>query len=147
MADFLSKDQRSDLMSRIRDRDTAPERYVRKTLWAAGFRYRLNVRMLPGKPDLVFARYRTVVFVQGCFWHGHDCRKGQRLPKTNVEFWSGKITKNMRRDRMNRSKLEALGWHVVQIWECRLSQHTASLLDHLERLKATTIAGQDSIHE
>ena len=136
MADSLTKDQRSSLMSRVRDRNTAPERHVRKALWVAGFRYRLNVRTLPGKPDVVLARYRTVVFVQGCFWHGHNCRKGERLPKTNVEFWRGKIAENMRRDGVNRAKLETLGWNVVLVWECNLSRDTESLLNHLSRLKA-----------
>ena len=144
MSDFLTKDQRSKLMARIRDRNTAPERYVRRVVWTAGFRYRLNVRTLPGKPDLVLARYRTVVFVQGCFWHGHSCRKGERLPKTNVAFWSAKIATNVKRDSVNISKLEASGWTVCLIWECNLSEDTDALLVHLNRLRSGILSNATS---
>ena len=123
-------------MSRVRGRDTLPERRVRKAVWAAGFRYRLNVRELPGAPDLVFRRYRTVALVQGCFWHSHDCRKGQRRPTSNREFWDHKLDGNVVRDAANYARLRELGWNVFLVWECDLHQGTGSLLAHLGRLRA-----------
>lgn len=133
--DTLSKATRSTLMSRVRTRGTAAERHVRKAVWASGFRYRLNVRRLPGTPDLVLRKYRTAVLVQGCFWHGHDCRKGRR-PTTNTDFWNHKLDGNIARDAANRSKLQSLGWRVFIVWECRLRDDTKSLLAHLEGLRA-----------
>ena len=135
MSDFLTKESRSQLMSRIRSRGTSPERYVRRVLWTAGFRYRLNVRKLPGTPDLVLTRYDTVVLVQGCFWHGHDCLKGRRRPTTNPEFWNRKLDTNIVRDEANRAKLEKLGWTVLLVWECRLHDDTSALLAHLQLLR------------
>lgn len=119
-------------MSRVRNRGTTAERYVRRAVWSAGFRYRLNVRKLPGTPDLVLRRHRTVVLVQGCFWHGHSCRKGQRRPATNAEFWNHKLDGNIARDAMNRAKLRELGWTVFVVWECRLAEDTSALLVHLQ---------------
>ena len=135
MADFLTKDRRSALMSRVRNRGTAAEQYVRQAVWHAGFRYRLNVRKLPSAPDLVMRRYQTAVLVQGCFWHGHDCRKGQTRPATNTEFWNKKLDGNIARDAANQAKLEALGWNVFVVWECRLHKDTIALLAHLKILR------------
>ena len=135
MADFLSKERRSALMSRVRNRGTSAELYVRQAVWHAGFRYRLNVRKLPGTPDLVLPRYRTVVLVQGCFWHGHDCPKGQRRPATNPEFWNRKLDGNLARDAANLAKLAEAGWRVFVIWECSLDKETAILLNHLRQLR------------
>ena len=132
VVDFLTTESRSELMSRVRNRGTAAERYVRKSVWAAGFRYRLNVRKLPGAPDLVLRRYRTAVLVQGCFWHGHSCRKGQRRPATNTEFWNRKLDGNITRDAANQAKLAELGWTVFVVWECRLTEGTAALLSYLQ---------------
>ena len=132
VADFLTPESRSALMSRVRNRGTAAERYVRRAVWMAGFRYRLNVRKLPGAPDLALRRYRTVVLVQGCFWHGHSCRKGQRRPATNTDFWNSKLDGNLARDAANQAKLTALGWTVFVIWECRLAEDTAALLNYLQ---------------
>lgn len=137
MGDFLDRRARSALMSRVRDRDTLPERRVRKAVWAAGFRYRLNVRELPGAPDLVFRRYRTVSLVQGCFWHSHDCRKGRR-PTSNREFWNRKLDGNVARDAANYARLRELGWNVFLIWECDLPRGTGDLLAHLGRLRGET---------
>lgn len=136
MADFLTKDGRSALMSRVKNRGTKSERYVRKAVWSAGFRYRLNVRKLPGIPDLVLPRYRTVVLVQGCFWHGHLCRKGQRRPSTNQEFWNKKLDGNVTRDAANKSQLEALGWKVFLIWECQIRKDTDALISYLTESRA-----------
>ena len=138
MPDFLTKESRSDLMSRVRNRGTGAERFVRQAVWAAGFRYRLNVRKLPGAPDLVLRRYQTAVLVQGCFWHGHDCRKGQRRPATNVEFWNRKLDGNLARDADNQAKLRALGWTVLIVWECRLREDTDALLTHLRTARSVS---------
>jgi DNA mismatch endonuclease (patch repair protein) len=135
MADFLTKEARSVLMSRVCNRGTAAERHVRHAVWHAGFRYRLNVRKLPGAPDLVLRRYKTAVLVQGCFWHGHTCRKGQKRPATNTEFWNRKLDGNIARDVVNQDKLRDLGWQVFIVWECRLSDDTADLLAHLRGMR------------
>ena len=135
MGDFLPKDRRSDLMSRVRNRGTAAELHVRQAIWKAGFRYRLNVRSLPGTPDLVLRRYRTVVLVQGCFWHGHSCRKGLRRPVSNRDFWNCKLDGNVARDVDNQAKLTDLGWSVFLIWECLLNEGTEDLLTHLMRIR------------
>ena len=137
MTDFLSKDARSTLMSGVRTRGTAAEEYVRKVVWTGGFRYRLNVRRLPGAPDLVLRKYCIVVLVQGCFWHGHDCSKGRR-PATNTEFWNRKLDGNIARDTANEERLRALGWTVFIVWECRLKDDTESLLAHLQSLRKST---------
>ncbi len=118
MTDVLTPEQRSFNMSHIRGRDTAPEMRVRKLLHAAGLRYRLHGKGLPGKPDLVFARAKAVVFVHGCFWHMHDCRFGKPVPATNASFWAQKRRGNVERDRKNRQALEDAGWRVFEIWEC-----------------------------
>lgn len=135
MAETLSKGQRSSLMARVKSRNTTPEKYVRRTLWANGFRYRLNVRKLPGKPDIVLAKYRTAALVQGCFWHSHDCRRGRNRPATNVEYWNRKLDGNAARDAVNQAKLVELGWHVFTIWECELQKGTERLLSHLHSLR------------
>ena len=138
MGDFLTKEDRSALMSRVRNRGTAVEQKVRHAVWTSGFRYRLNVRTLPASPDLVLRRYRTAVLVQGCFWHGHNCRKGQRRPATNQEFWNHKLDKNLERDAFNQEKLHELGWTVFVIWECSLAKGIDALLDHLQHLRETS---------
>ena len=117
MVDTLSPEQRSDRMSRIRGKNTVPELAVRRVAHALGFRFRLHRKDLPGKPDLVFPRLKKVVFVHGCFWHGHDCGKG-RLPKSNVEFWKAKIGGNRARDAKAVAALEAGGWTVMVLWQC-----------------------------
>jgi DNA mismatch endonuclease (patch repair protein) len=119
-------------MRAIRDRDTKPEMLVRKFLWAKGLRYRLHVKSLPGKPDLVFPKYKTVVFVHGCFWHMHGC-KNFVWPKTRGEFWRAKLTANNARDSLTHLALRRAGWRVLVVWECRLSparckQITAAIL-------------------
>lgn len=106
-------------MSKIHSRDTKPELIVRRYLYANGFRYRVNVRTLPGSPDIVLKKYHTAIFINGCFWHGHVCQQG-RMPKTNVEFWNKKITRNIERDAEVRDKLRALGWRTMVVWECQL---------------------------
>lgn len=121
MNDRLSREQRSALMSRIRSKDTAPELVVRRTLHALGFRYRLHARELPGKPDIVFRKRRKAIFVHGCYWHGHGCRRGGSGPKSNTAYWKPKIEKNQARDERNQLALVGAGWEVMVVWECEIS--------------------------
>ena len=107
-------------MSAIKGRDTKPELLVRKFLFNRGFRYKLNDPRLPGHPDLVLRKYRTVIFVNGCFWHGHEGCKYYVLPKTNVEFWRNKIERNRLKDKEGQRKLASMGWHCITVWECQL---------------------------
>lgn len=120
MADIKTKEARSYNMSRIRGKDTKPEEIVRKYLFSKGFRYRKNDRRLPGSPDIVLPRYKTVVFVNGCFWHGHPRCKYFVWPKNNAEFWHNKIQANIIRDQQKQEQLCARGWNVIVIWECQL---------------------------
>ena len=119
MTDVLTPAQRSYNMSRIRGVHTAPEMRVRRVLHAMGLRYRLHDKRLPGKPDLVFAGARAVLFVHGCFWHMHRCKRGKPVPATNSTFWAEKRRSNVERDKRNRAVLKADGWHVFEIWECK----------------------------
>lgn len=135
MTDKVSRKQRSRMMAAVHGVNTLPEIYVRKKLFAAGFRYRLHAKNLVGKPDIVLPRFRTVVFVHGCFWHGHTCPRGKR-PSSNVEFWNAKIDGNVQRDRRNRSALRVAGWSQVVIWECRMERATNALLRRLRTLAA-----------
>jgi DNA mismatch endonuclease (patch repair protein) len=118
--DHLTPTQRHRCMSAIHAKNTKPELLVRRYLFSRGFRYRLNDPRLPGHPDLVLRKYRTVVFVNGCFWHGHEGCKYFRLPQTNTEFWQAKITRNAERDKAEQRALAALGWHCITVWECQL---------------------------
>lgn len=117
-------------MSRVKNKDTQPELQVRSLLHRAGYRFRLHVSDLPGSPDLVLPRYRTAVFVHGCFWHGHACPRGAR-PKSNAKFWNEKIDANERRDREARQALQEKGWSVLTVWECEL-RDTPALLGRLK---------------
>lgn len=120
MADIKTKEERSQNMAAIRSKDTKPEMLVRRFLHAAGYRYRLHYRKLPGCPDLVFTSLHTVIFIHGCFWHGHENCKYFRLPKSNEEFWHSKISRNIERDAKVRYELEKQNWNVIVIWECDL---------------------------
>jgi DNA mismatch endonuclease, patch repair protein len=124
-------------MARVRAKDTSPERAVRSELHRQGYRYRLHRRDLPGTPDLVLSRYKTVVFVHGCFWHSHGCSKGKR-PRTNTEFWTEKLDANRRRDRRQRAELEALGWRSHIVWECSLSEGVSDLVKRLSAERLVT---------
>lgn len=123
VTDTMSMDERSRRMSRIRNKDTKPEMFVRRLIHRMGYRYRLHGKKLPGKPDLVFASRRKVIFVHGCYWHRHDdpsCKLA-RLPKSRLDFWGPKLKGNRERDKRNQMELNALGWEVLVIWECQLS--------------------------
>lgn len=128
----MTGEQRHRCMAAIRGKDTKPELLVRKFLFSRGFRYRLNHPRLPGHPDIVMRKYRTVVFVNGCFWHGHEDCKYFVMPKTNTGFWEAKIERNRRRDIAEQHQLASMGWHCITIWECQLKpavrQHTLEML-------------------
>ena len=134
MADIKSKESRSYNMSRITGKNTKPEEMVRKYLFSKGFRYRKNDRKLPGSPDLVLPKYRTVIFVNGCFWHGHEGCKYCVWPENNAEFWRKKIETNISRDERKKSQLEEMGWNVIVVWECELRpKERQETLEKLEK--------------
>ena len=118
--DTLDRQRRHDNMAAIKSKNTKPEMIVRKYLFSRGFRYRLFHRRLPGHPDLVMKKYRTCIFVNGCFWHGNEDCRYFRMPKTNVEFWTNKIERNKARDHRDQIALAAMGWHSIVVWECQL---------------------------
>lgn len=118
---------RSQVMSRVRGKDTKPEMAVRRALWAAGYRYRLHAKDLPGRPDIVFRSRKIAIFVHGCFWHGHEGCPGHRIPKSRSEWWEAKIERNRARDTEVREVLEGMRWTVIELWECKVM---ASLSDH-----------------
>lgn len=122
MADNHSKEVRSINMSHIRSTNSKPEEIVRKYLFAEGFRYRKNVKKLPGCPDIVLPKYKTVIFVNGCFWHKHDCPRFV-WPSSNQDYWRPKILRNIERDNQSRKELETLGWKVITVWECELKKN------------------------
>ena len=123
MADNHTKEARSQNMSRIRSKDTKPEEKVRKYLFSKRFRYRKNVRTLPGCPDIVLSKYKTVIFVNGCFWHKHDCPRFV-WPSSNEAYWIPKIQRNVERDESNKRQLISMGWNVLVVWECQLKKKT-----------------------
>lgn len=124
MADTVSKEKRSEIMSHVTGKETKPEIIVRKYLFARGLRYRKNVKRLPGTPDIVFPKYKTAVFVNGCFWHGHKWCRYSHLPSTNFEYWEKKIADNIERDERKKRELEGLGYRVLIIWQCQLKSNT-----------------------
>lgn len=122
MPDVLTPDQRHRNMAAIHSASTKPELRLRKALWHSGFRYKVNDKRLPGSPDIVLPKYRTVIFVHGCFWHGHNGCRSYTVPKTNTEFWTAKVARNRERDQQVWRQLEAKGWSVVIVWECELKK-------------------------
>lgn len=120
MADRMTESQRHKCMSHIRSKDTMPEVVLRRELFKRGFRFRKNVRSLPGTPDIVLPKYRTCIFINGCFWHGHGGCRYYTIPKTNADFWKDKIKRNIERDAADAQNLEALSWNVITVWECEL---------------------------
>lgn len=132
MTDVVDRETRSRIMAAVKSKDTGPEMKVRKAVHARGFRYSLHRSDLPGSPDMVLAKYGVVVFVNGCFWHGHGCRRS-RLPSSNVVFWRDKIESNKRRDAAAVEELRSAGWRPFVVWECRLDEDVEALLEQLER--------------
>ena len=131
MTDVVDKATRSRMMAGIRGKNTKPEMIVRKALHARGFRFRLNVKDLPGKPDIVLPKYKTAIFVHGCFWHWHNC-KFFKLPQTRTDFWEKKLSENKKRDALNIKKLRDLNWKVIVIHECELKTNRNITLSNLE---------------
>lgn len=132
MSDVLTKEQRHHCMSNVKSKDTKPEILVRKFLFSHGYRYRVNRKDLPGKPDIVLPKYKTVVFINGCFWHGHENCKYATIPETNYDFWIAKISGNVERDKLTRKKLTLMGWRVIEIWQCQLkTKEKDATLNHL----------------
>jgi len=132
--DIWSKEKRSEVMSKILSSNTLPERRVRKILTAMGYRYRLNVKNLPGKPDIVLRKYNSIIFIHGCFWHLHSkCRDGT-IPKSNTEYWGKKLLGNKKRDARNIRELRKRGWKVLRLWECEIEKETIKVMIKLEKL-------------
>lgn len=121
-SDVFSRRQRSAIMARVRSQNTSPERAVRSLVRQLGYRFCSHARHLPGKPDIVFSRRKVAIFVHGCWWHGHRCSRGARVPKTNIDYWINKVANNKRRDRRVRRQLANLGWKSLVIWECQTSK-------------------------
>ena len=132
MTDVFSREKRSSVMRRVKSTGTSPERTVRRVLTRMGLRYRLHRKDLPGKPDIVMAGRKLAIFVHGCFWHGHDCARGSRVPKANRDYWVAKVARNVSRDETHRAALEAKGWRVLTLWECALKDE-AALEERLRR--------------
>ena len=127
MADWLTEEQRRRVMQAIKSKDTGPEMAVRRMVHRLGYRYRLHKKGLPGRPDLVFAPRKKVIFVHGCFWHAHDCRYG-RAPTSRQEYWLPKLKRNRERDAENKAELESLGWEVLTVWECQIKKKDTTAL-------------------
>ena len=134
MTDVFSPEKRSAVMRQVKGRDTSPELNVRKLLTGLRLRYRLHRKDLPGAPDIVMPGRRLAIFVHGCFWHGHDCARGARVPKQNRDYWTAKIGRNVARDQRTQAELEQMGWTPVMVWECELKDAPALQA----RLKALT---------
>jgi DNA mismatch endonuclease (patch repair protein) len=136
MADVHNQATRSYNMSRIKNKNTRPEMLVRKFLFAHGFRYRLNDKKLPGKPDIVLPKYKTVIFVNGCFWHGHENCRYFKLPATRTEWWREKIEGNVKNDIIKKEQLQEAGYKVLIIWECELKEDNTynQLLEHINQI-------------
>lgn len=133
MADRITKEHRSWNMSRIRGKDTDIEKMVRSYLFSRGFRFRKNDKRYPGKPDVVLPKYRTVIFVNGCFWHRHEGCKYATTPKTNTEFWMEKFNKNVANDQLHIKQLQDMGWRVITIWECELKNSFEETMNRVEK--------------
>jgi len=140
MADVHNKATRSYNMSWIKSKDTKPEILVRKFLFAHGYRYKLHDKNLPGKPDIVLPKYKTVIFINGCFWHGHRKCKYAKLPETRKEFWTKKIDRNKQLDFINKKTLRKLKWNVIEVWQCQLKKKEKKVLEALnEKIKQAPV--------
>jgi DNA mismatch endonuclease (patch repair protein) len=132
MADIFTKSKRSEIMSKIKSKNTGPELFIRSSLHKLGYRFRLHDKKLPGTPDIILKKYNTVIFINGCFWHGHHGCKYATLPKTNSNFWLKKISSNEDRDIAVRIRLKDKGWHVITIWTCQIMKNK-KLLDKIDK--------------
>lgn len=132
--DIWSKEKRSEVMKKIKGKDTKPEKTLRSALFSKGYRFRIHRKDLPGNPDIVLSKYKTAIFVHGCFWHYHEgCREG-RIPSTNTEFWNNKLSKNIERDKWNIKSLEESGWKVIVIWECEIEKNITESISKLIKI-------------
>ncbi len=147
MADIVSPEKRSDMMSGIRGKNTKPEIIVRSLLHRLGYRFRLHRKDLPGRPDIVLPKWKTVIFVNGCYWHGHNDCHLFRPPKTRREFWTNKIEGNQARDRRNYAALEDAGWKVLVIWECAVSKKLSLTNEQLEIVISAALTSSESLIE
>lgn len=145
MTDIMTREQRSRCMAAIKGKDTKPEMIVRKFLFAKGMRYRLHDKKLPGSPDIVLKKYKTVIFIDGCFWHGHEGCKYFKMPKSNINFWEQKIRRNKARDISNEFVLQSQGWRIIRIWECEI-KNVAGKEERLESLY-NQITGQKPFYD
>lgn len=127
MTDIFSPKKRSQIMKKIGPKNSKQELFIRKLIFSFGYRYRLHRKDLPGKPDLVFPKYKKVIFINGCFWHGHTCKRG-KLPETNREFWKKKICGNVKRDKENYKKLKEFGWKILVVWQCEIKTKNTEYL-------------------
>ena len=134
MVDNISQEERSITMAKVHSKNTKPEKLLRSLLFKQGFRFRICQKNLPGKPDIVLKKYKTVIFVHGCFWHGHENCRNARIPKSNVEFWKNKISRNKERFEEVRALLTKLGWNIVVVWECELTKNQQDKT--LQRIKS-----------
>lgn len=134
MTDIWSKEKRSEVMAKIRSKDTKPEILLRSLLHKNGYRYRLHKKGLPGRPDIVLLKHETVIFVNGCFWHHHKGCQDGRIPKTRPEWWEAKIERNINRDKKTHRQLRALGWRVLVVWECEVKKNPERVLSRIKRL-------------
>jgi len=142
MVDTRTKEQRHKIMAAVRSKDTQPELLVRKYLWAHGIRYRLHLKSLPGTPDIVIPKLKIVIFVHGCFWHGHESCSLGRLPKSQLDYWKEKIEKNKNRDRKSLKQLKEMGWRVIIIWNCQLRTNKNARISLPKILKEITILSE-----
>lgn len=132
--DIWPKEKRSEVMKKIKGKDTKPEKTLRSALFSKGYRFRIHRKDLPGNPDIVLSKYKTAIFVHGCFWHYHEgCREG-RIPSTNTEFWNNKLSKNIVRDKRNIKSLEESGWKVIVIWECEIEKNITESISKLIKI-------------
>lgn len=146
MADVVDKAARSQMMSGIRGKNTKPELLVRYALHRHGFRYRLHDRTVSGTPDMIFRKYRAVIFINGCFWHMHSCHLF-KWPSTNSDFWSNKISNNYNRDKLTKEKLLAEGWRILYIWECALKGKTKLSMEHITKVTAEWLVSDSKFLE
>lgn len=146
MVDKFTKSQRSEMMSKVKSKDTIPEKLVRSALFKKGLRFRIHYDKLPGKPDIVLPKYHAVIFINGCFWHGHDCKAG-KLPSSNIEFWKDKIKGNKERDLRTIKNLNSNGFKVLTIWECALKGKNKKKLEVFINETETWILSRNDNHE
>lgn len=139
--DELNPAQRSRNMANIKSKDTEPEKMARSLLHRLGFRFRLQAKYLSGKPDIVLPKYKTIISVHECFWHGHSCRVGRRVPKSNIEYWTEKIARNKARDKKNRKTLAQMGWKIFVIWEC-IAKKQEELEQLVQKIQEEILSGQ-----